>query len=641
MKGSPALYLDQYRWGSVDCRKETENDWNWFVGTLDLRRVYSTIAQFPIDFSRNPLSSNEHHDVYASEIEEIYDSDKTSVKTENELDNRYNPGFILPMILGVLDDYAQTNQKEPIEEPVANEEGDDEIEPMDEDVEDHDIDLIKSLYERGALALALCSLCSNSSSIRRISFAIIGQFYRAVTSKVSHGGSQWRERPQIEMLLNSVIRAFIILRAEDNKEGNTETPLDVPKMTGFSAVFLAKASFILSRPADPLYVTTNRFFLRVETDHGAFQDTFKLPGFLHLFCSSAHDSDQLISERKFAIELVRDGFVDEDSYKLLVKGYVPDILLTSLESIKPGRPDKRDREPCLILETLTKIINVGGNRSRHHLIGRLGILSWIRSYLAKDQCKALLYSIRSRVVLAQFITSAVEKATNEFTEDEISIYISGCAQAVLELCLATVSTKEKGHNDYLASSMITQTCHLLNRLTMATVNEELLKDQSCFQSGGVRIETAVKLLLLIPPNNTALRQRTVHALCNLPFEYESFENVNNKQDFVNFCTFVLDVALAFHNSETSKIGYKTFVISVLRRISSLSSLLQMPESFNMIFPKLFAWRSHCSYDLDVRSMYFKCLTCIWDRRKDISDKKSDEASGNLFLPEYALLMERS
>lgn len=106
----------------------------------------------------------------------------------------------------------------------------------------------------------------------------------------------------------------------------------------------------------------------------------RLPAFVPLFCSSSGDSLQLKLERRFALELVRDGFVCEDNYKLLVACHCPELLLTTLDCNRERSSSQEDDEDVLIITTLIKILRVGKFKASAHLVARLGLLPWLRSF---------------------------------------------------------------------------------------------------------------------------------------------------------------------------------------------------------------------------------------------------------------------
>jgi Nucleolar pre-ribosomal-associated protein 1 len=109
----------------------------------------------------------------------------------------------------------------------------------------------------------------------------------AVDSQEAHQIASWRERPQIAMVLGAVQRSLVVRYAEDVNGKGKSTNFQVPELPGFSAIFLARASLVLSRPSDPLFLAMNRSFLRTEVDGGGFQDLTRLPAFMSLFCSSS------------------------------------------------------------------------------------------------------------------------------------------------------------------------------------------------------------------------------------------------------------------------------------------------------------------------------------------------------------------
>jgi len=145
----------------------------------------------------------------------------------------------------------------------------------------------------------------------------------------SHGMKSWRERPQQEMIISSIQRGLAVRRAiqmqryeaqEGIELGGMEETIhkhNIPMLPAVSAIFLAKAFLILSRPRDDMYSQMNRYFLRLTDYHGAFQDCFGLPAFLSLYCSASDELSRCRIERNWAPLTLKDSAVDEFCYRLV------------------------------------------------------------------------------------------------------------------------------------------------------------------------------------------------------------------------------------------------------------------------------------------------------------------------------------
>jgi hypothetical protein len=65
---------------------------------------------------------------------------------------------------------------------------------------------------------------------------------------------------------------------------------EIPKLPSLSAILLAKAALILSKPGDAMYSAMNKYFLKLNQNHGAYNDMTRLPAFIALFCSSSDEN---------------------------------------------------------------------------------------------------------------------------------------------------------------------------------------------------------------------------------------------------------------------------------------------------------------------------------------------------------------
>ena len=359
--------MDDFRWGPMSTKHNLQKGveqsttigavygqhWEWFVQALDIDRIRSTLSQFPVADTLEPLPYMDvecanHHDsktlhgnlIESSTGSEDETDDDTRSATESSIDSpkqtsrgtspkmnwpsdqwrgtgedlRYSPGFILPLILGALEAFLTTDQacsgscQENLEEMHAEE----NIDSKDANIAHRQtfVHISRKLCDKGGISLAIASLSSRCPSIRKIAVAVCGLFLMALQMQESQGIKSWRERPQLEMLMSSMQRGLTVRRSmqmqklkeaqkgilpgEKNQLGHK---LKVPMLPAVSAVFLAKVLMILSRPGDDMYGPMNRYFLRLTNYHGAFHDCFGLPAFLSLYCSSTDDLSRCKIER--------------------------------------------------------------------------------------------------------------------------------------------------------------------------------------------------------------------------------------------------------------------------------------------------------------------------------------------------------
>jgi hypothetical protein len=236
------------------------------------------------------------------------------------------------------------------------------------------------------------------------------------------------------MLLHAVQKALTIRKRED---GGTRGI--IPKLPGLSALFLARACLVLARPFDDMYSSINRYFLQSLMDNGAFQDLFRVPGFISMYSSGVDEPVQARTQRQWALKLVRDGFLDEDCFKSLVSCHAPELLLSSVDNFRHRDQSFAGREEtCLLLSTLLKVLEVGGAKTHEVLTGRVGLLHWIRSVLVGRPELDVLPDAESRLLFVRITGIAVERAENLVGKVELSEWCSTCAPPLVNLSLQSM-----------------------------------------------------------------------------------------------------------------------------------------------------------------------------------------------------------
>jgi hypothetical protein len=320
------------------------------------------------------------------------------------LDPRYNPAFVLPLVLHALrDSHApiDASNTSTTSHTTAADDGDEDTDPdlaySEEEqrlerlhkVYSH-LKVVQSLCSNGALALTLASLASKCDSMRQLAVAILLFMTQAVHMEEARDLTDWRDRRQLAMLLNSIQRGLCYRRwtqlakreqdrEEEEEDDDDETMEDVnnanrasskskqapapdvdvvtiPLFSSVSAIFLARASIVLGNPSDPMYDVTNSYFLGLSKDKlGAFRDSgLRLPAFLYLYNGSISQfasngngigiggmslkiremsPKSLIRQRIWAVMLLRDGARDGFSVKAALKCNAPSMLLCQLNNI--------------------------------------------------------------------------------------------------------------------------------------------------------------------------------------------------------------------------------------------------------------------------------------------------------------------
>ena len=280
--------MNDLRWGrsSKDQTDKVGEDesWEWLVNAIDLYRVQSTLSQFPVADTLEPMSvsdvecsttnmmqDDQEDSSSVSEDDDMTDDDESSSVTAlsrltktpgNDQwrgsgdDIRYSPGCVLPLMLAALE--ANLPQEDEKETPSSIENNDEDDGPNHQESNPEQVasrraygNFCRRLADKGGIVLAIASLSSRSPSIRKVAVAICGFFLKALQMPESQGLKSWRERPQQEMILNSIQRGLAVRRAiqiqkQDDQDdgielgGMTSTQrFNIPMLPAVSAVFLA------------------------------------------------------------------------------------------------------------------------------------------------------------------------------------------------------------------------------------------------------------------------------------------------------------------------------------------------------------------------------------------------------------------
>lgn len=542
--------LCDYQWGS-QCKKHSlrinnestspleEQNWDWFIESINNDRIRSTLSQFPIAETLEPSAESDieptsrkaddvdntctsddsgiestsdtdgnSHDSDSSSVASVEEPEKATIASKINSttdswrglgeDTRYSPGFILPLVLGALEatvpnglcdisNGSQTTKEMKIEE---NEEDDDNSEK--DRAQHHAFSMMaRRLCDRGCISLAIASLSSRCPSVRKIAVAICGLFLKALQLQESHGMKSWRERPQQEMIMASLQRGLAVRRAmqirrreEGNKMevelGPVTTGLkqryNVPMLPAVSAIFLAKALLIVSKPSDDMYGAMNKYFLRLNDYHGAFQDCFGLPAFLSLYCSSSDDLARCRTERNWALLSLKDSVVDDFCYRIISQHHVPELILTSFGSAcdLPGGKN----ELSLTIDVIQCLLESGGSRSASHLIKRLGLLSWLHGVISWRSISSVLPYVSLKCKFLKLITTAVESYCEEYSisndtkNENKAVFLEDIplANAIIRICLERSDTEINNSNasSKEAQAILAATCEALWAIFVAS-----------------------------------------------------------------------------------------------------------------------------------------------------------------------------
>ena len=660
--------MENFRWKGMPRADHAPEDgntksscWEWLANGLEIARVQATLCRFPVhdrvkaDAIRNvevwlkapeeiPIhgdgkesnsddsSSGNSHEPVEEDSEGVVETDRgykyitdNDKWIESEAGLRYSPAFILPVILGALEtslcrDGSSMNT---LEKGVSRDESLGYVEEGDESLLREFALVAQRLCDKGALSLALGALCSNCSSLRKVAVAILGHIKMALDSRVARNLSSWRERPQLLMIVNSVQRGMAVSAALQSDPNEAPSRQLVPKLPALAAIFLGRAALIIVKPGDSMFGQMNRYFLRLENGHGAFQDTNRLPIFISLFCSSSDEPGQAPRERRWALQLLNDSFVEEYSYRMVASCHAPELLLTSFSSmLTRQKDDQPEIERTLLLSAITILLHYGGSRATSHLIGRLGLLSWIRGQIVTGTNFDLLPTLESRTAFLRLISKALQKAYL-FLADEKSVrdYLLTESIALINPVLflydgsirrGLVST----HFTSTTNSFAAAACETLQTLVRLTKVLQSNVDIGKVHRHGVSIALASTLLQTIP---TVLTKMAVWSLCMAPMCGE----VQLSSGASLFIKSILSY-LATSESDAETMS------AALERVSLVASTHK--RSFDLdveILDDLLACRSKCLPLF--REDWFRCLKALVDETDSSpssfssSDESADES----------------
>lgn len=591
----PSYYLSELRWRKNDVQNSCVNadsaideDWGWMVEMLDLRRIRQTLNNFPIDDAIDAMEFNEEQKTYDS-----FDCDRHNnpinmcppvrhsiwlINKEPQdvqhfrPDDRYSPGFIVPMILAALESFATNIDKE-TDKPhqrrkkrrMNNDEeyGYEEDDNASSDLNSNDnyttsrrydfVNFSFCLIQKGALALTLCSLSSKCASLRKVAIALVLLFTRALKmdeARLSKFKAEWKERPQLEMVLNAVQRGLAVRRAIDTKKMDGFL---TPKMPVVSSLFLARSLFILSRPGDEMYSQINKFFLRIDDHHGAYTDCHSLPAFMSFFCANR-------VERLWSLQLLKDGSIDEYCYSVIARRHAPELILTSLESVF-GREEtmNEEKESLLLLDTFQNILISGRLAALQHLFN-MGFFSWIQCIIHTKLCSPeVSYEVRCKFLQilqrALFLLKQKEKTAHI---DTISF-----ARSIINLFAHPSKINGTGRlplSDVIDdSNFVTIVCDIL--LSLQSIGA-LNMDRNTHR--GVVLQYAFSFLEAA--KEECLASKVAEALCYFPIE-TSQTDFEVASSFIILC---LQLVVNQHHKDGTSID-----VYVLK---SITKLLKIYES---------------------------------------------------------------
>ena len=605
---------------------DEEQRWEWLIGSLNFDRIRATLSQFPVSDPLVPLaedgveidSKNDDAKDNQMEVDSDDASEYSSSEGNDDLSNsisasegsfdepnedthsskiystadywrgtggdpRYSPGFILPLILGALEaDFGKPNNDDTCTEI----KGSKDVETGGEDSGDENEGELarkqafcmtaRRLCDRGCISLAVASFSSRCPSVRRVAVAICGLFLRALQMKESHQMKSWRERPQQEMIMSSLQRGLAVRRAIQVKKleatdrgidfgsaTTSEQRFNVTMLPALSAVFLAKALLIVSRPSDDIYGAMNKYFLRLNDYHGAFQDCFSLPAFLSLYCSSSDDITRCRTERNWALLALKDSTVDEFCYRIISQHHVPELIMSSFDNLCNQQGGKN--ELSLTIDVMQCLIQSGGPRSASHMIERLGFLSWLHSVISWRNISLVLPHAKLKCKYLGLITSAVESFCNECStadssnrDESVFLEKIPLADAVIRICLdSSDAFSNESHTVLEAACETLWTIHMADKQERGNIH----------QVGLTTLAQMTELLTKCVDDDEMFAQALI-SLSALPYSISGEEEVGSSARL--FCklalSFMLDERVALREADS---------VTILKRLCVLMTKFPM------------------------------------------------------------------
>jgi len=386
------------------------------------------------------------------------------------------------------------------------------------------VKIARRLCDKGCVALALASLSSQCPNLRRVAICALGLFSCATQTKEARDLTSWRERPQLAMVMDSVQRALTLrcamhlARNEKHKAAECQSHPPVSMLPAVSAVFLAKAVLVVTKPGDDMFNRSNQIFLSQSENHGAFKDCFDLPAFISLFCCNmSEEPRQALTERIWALYLLKDGVQDEFSFRVASRRHVQALLLTSLDSHTCRRHISGvGFEQTLLLETMHRLLVRGGRPAFSHLVSNMGILSWIRGILlgrksfalqTVDMCCQLLEILNTTVAQIQ------ERLEDEVPIEHLCVEALNLAGPVVCLCNNVSKGGVSGRQSTLLyMPLLESVCCYLKALRpfVASVQQSGLSPEN-----GVRLSSAMEFIADTKGNEVLFR-RSLGSFCTLP-----------------------------------------------------------------------------------------------------------------------------
>eukprot|EP00557_Chaetoceros_sp_GSL56_P011711 CAMPEP_0176479812 /NCGR_PEP_ID=MMETSP0200_2-20121128/1943_1 /TAXON_ID=947934 /ORGANISM="Chaetoceros sp., Strain GSL56" /LENGTH=2220 /DNA_ID=CAMNT_0017875889 /DNA_START=96 /DNA_END=6755 /DNA_ORIENTATION=- len=622
--------------------------WENLIQKIDMKRVHKTISDFPwwdsveistsLDLEPSISITDENGnsgDDSNSESESATESEGSEADffptkshenrsmrnlTRNEMkieDDRYSPGFLLPLILGALDAFGDLAESEEVDDDVRaiqNEKGvrqqkrhiGDKLkkdEYLANPVRETFARIALRLSQKGVVSLSIACLTSYCPKLRSIALAVIYRFLQAVKSKEAQNIGAWKSRSQIEMAINAIQRGLVLSRvnAQQKQDGRRSQRFYPPRIPNICTLYLARTLFILTKPSDNMYPAVNKSFLRHKDNHGAFTNWYSIPIFMTLFCSVSDSVEQSRKERLWALNLLNDGMADTLSFRLLSRRHIPELLMTAFDAATSrGSTVQDDAECILLLKSITTLVRRGGKASFNHYFYSVGVLAWVQSAMASFALNAQHHSPDILAHFIQLIETVIRKAAYDFPDDFRKSNIwrridaIGIGKGISDLYLKWYNTRKSDRATYTDTSILSSVCNIFwsilklndtHDISFSSCNFNNLNFNSYdLNPHGVLLESCiiiVKQTAMILPD---YQIQTLAAMSSLPIADQS-----DMDQAANFCIESINILLLgnLHNPPDLQLSHYA---TILHRISALSTYFKKEDEYVTLVEKLFGCR---------------------------------------------------
>jgi hypothetical protein len=570
-------------------------------------------------------------------------------------DLRYSPAFLLPIMLGFLEYYLPVKDNYPSQSSGIN------IVETETTTEGQTFaKMTHRLCDNGGLALALASLSCKCPRLRQIAVAVLLLIMRALTSQEAKMIREWRHRPQILMLLESVQRGLCLRRRQQETiQRQTENHVSrriVPMFSTVSAIFLARSSIILCNPGDPMYRAINSYFLRIVPNQGAFVDSGgRVPAFVSLYCSTDDSWGHAKRERCWMLYLIQDAVKDRNSFRAAIKCHATSLLLGNIDTIGSSSTSSNDdTERVAIIQAVESMLRNGEELSASHFLCHMGLLSWLHGFLVSRDCSKVLPSLKSRVAFLSLTSTAVHvmnqmKRCNWNSPRETIIELTALASSVLELVSVTLNQLSDAYIRWDSKSE--QRFYALIPIfywdVYVTLNDEpsFRSTDRCWINTGISLHSAMTVLSKLKSHFEEFEKKAVKfsefsdydqpsglakltwSLSFLPFQLEPIPQIKE------LCLMMTSIAL--QNSSKFRCSALT---CVLRRIADFSFIRGPPSIVGDadILLAVIGCRKFCIGNNDTMNAWKKCMASLLSN-SDTTENSACEA-GSTFLDAAKLLM---